>query len=209
MVDHKLEEMLWAEYERITRTQKMPSLSALPPLADNSAPEVKPIAKSQASDVFLTSAKAQPQAAPQESTGGSGVGSKIESGALDFGKSRLKAMPLISTIVNLFSGGGNPAPPPPLIKYAMPPSIHIAAANSRDGGGLPSLDYGQEGQARAFSPAARENSTQSSSATAAQITVNVQAMDSRSFMDHSQEIAQAVREAMLNMHSLNDVVSEL
>jgi len=43
----------------------------------------------------------------------------------------------------------------------------------------------------------------------AQIVVNVQAMDSRSFLDHSQDIAQAVREAMLNMHALNDVVSEI
>ena len=44
---------------------------------------------------------------------------------------------------------------------------------------------------------------------AAQITIQVQAMDSRSFLDHRDEIAQAVREAMLNSHSLNDVVSEL
>jgi len=42
-----------------------------------------------------------------------------------------------------------------------------------------------------------------------QVTVNVQAMDSRSFLDHSQDIAQAVREAILNMHSLNDVISDL
>jgi hypothetical protein len=41
------------------------------------------------------------------------------------------------------------------------------------------------------------------------ITVQVQAMDSRSFMDHSQDIAKAVRDAMLNMHSLNDVISDL
>jgi hypothetical protein len=34
-------------------------------------------------------------------------------------------------------------------------------------------------------------------------------MDSQSFLDHSQEIARAVREAMLNTSSLNDVVSEL
>jgi hypothetical protein len=34
-------------------------------------------------------------------------------------------------------------------------------------------------------------------------------MDSRSFMDHSDEIARAVREALLNAHSLGDVVSEL
>ena len=31
-----------------------------------------------------------------------------------------------------------------------------------------------------------------------QITVNVQAMDAQSFMDHSSDIAQAVRSAMLN-----------
>ena len=42
-----------------------------------------------------------------------------------------------------------------------------------------------------------------------QITVNVQAMDARSFLDRSSDIAAAVREAMLNMHSINDVVNEL
>ena len=42
-----------------------------------------------------------------------------------------------------------------------------------------------------------------------QVTVNVQAMDSRSFLDRSGDIAAAVREAMLNMHSINDVVNDL
>lgn len=209
MADHKLEEMLWAEYERITRGQKVQSLSELPPMAEQSAPEVKPVPKAPASDVFLTSAKPQPQSAPQESTSGSGIGSKIGGAVLDFGKSRLSAMPLISTIVSLFGGGEDPAPPPTFIKYAMPASIHIAAANTRGGGGVQFLDYSQGGEARAFGPAAPVNPAQPSSATAPQITVNVQTMDSRSFLDHSQEIAQAVREAMLNMHSLNDVVSEL
>jgi len=41
------------------------------------------------------------------------------------------------------------------------------------------------------------------------ILVQVQAMDSQSFMDHSQEIAQAVRQAMLNLNSLNDVILDL
>ena len=41
------------------------------------------------------------------------------------------------------------------------------------------------------------------------ILVQVQAMDSQSFMDHSQEIAQAVRQAMLNMNSLNDTILDL
>ena len=42
-----------------------------------------------------------------------------------------------------------------------------------------------------------------------QVTVQVQAMDSRSFLDHSEEIARAVRQAMLNSHGINDVVTEL
>jgi hypothetical protein len=42
-----------------------------------------------------------------------------------------------------------------------------------------------------------------------QITVNVSAMDSQSFMDRSNDIANAVRAAMLNMHPINDVVAEL
>jgi hypothetical protein len=44
---------------------------------------------------------------------------------------------------------------------------------------------------------------------APQITVNVQAMDAQSFLDRSSDIAQAVRSAMLNMSSINDVVNEL
>jgi hypothetical protein len=46
-------------------------------------------------------------------------------------------------------------------------------------------------------------------AAAPQITVNVQAMDARSFMDRSNDIALAVRDAMLNMNAINDVVNEL
>jgi hypothetical protein len=34
-------------------------------------------------------------------------------------------------------------------------------------------------------------------------------MDSQSFLDHSDLIAQAVRQAMLNMNSVNDVVNDL
>jgi hypothetical protein len=39
--------------------------------------------------------------------------------------------------------------------------------------------------------------------------VNVSAMDSQSFMDRSDDIASAVRAAMLNMHPINDVVADL
>ncbi len=46
-------------------------------------------------------------------------------------------------------------------------------------------------------------------APAPQITVNVQAMDARSFLDRSSDIAAAVRDAMLNSNSINDVVNDL
>jgi hypothetical protein len=49
----------------------------------------------------------------------------------------------------------------------------------------------------------------SSGAQGQSILVQVQAMDSQSFMDHSQDIAQAVRQAMLNLNSLNDVILDL
>ena len=42
-----------------------------------------------------------------------------------------------------------------------------------------------------------------------QVVVNVSAMDSRSFLDHSNDIATAVRDAMLHMHPVNDVIGEL
>src|SRR5436305_1967821 len=48
-----------------------------------------------------------------------------------------------------------------------------------------------------------------SASNAPQITVNVNAMDSQSFMDRSGYIASAVREAMLNLHPINDVVASL
>jgi len=39
--------------------------------------------------------------------------------------------------------------------------------------------------------------------------VNVQAMDARSFLDRSNDIALAVRDAMLNLNAINDVVNDL
>ena len=45
-----------------------------------------------------------------------------------------------------------------------------------------------------------------STAAPSQITVQVQAMDSQSFLDHSSDIALAVRQAMLQSSVLNDVI---
>jgi hypothetical protein len=139
-------------------------------------------------------------------------------------KTGLGAAPLAHLVARLF-GGGDPEPPPPLTKYAFPAPIRIARANRSPVDGhlsFAEFDYGQDGAQRAFNQerahaadpvlrviSADQKSAENGAARPPQITVNVQAMDSKSFLDHSDEIARAVREAMLNMHSLNDVISEL
>jgi hypothetical protein len=78
-------------------------------------------------------------------------------------------------------------------------------------GGLSGLTLlnGQGGQAGSGGPTSVGASSTRAAAAAPQITVNVQAMDARSFMDRSTDIAAAVRDAMLNLNSINDVVAEL
>ena len=92
--------------------------------------------------------------------------------------------PIISGIASLF-GGGHSAPPP-LPIYTPPPQVSIS------------------GTINSAAPSAP-----SQAATAQQVTVNVSAMDSKSFLDHSDDIANAVREAMLNMHPINGVIASI
>lgn len=120
--------------------------------------------------------------------------------------SGLGLVPLLSGLFGLF-GGGQEAPPP-LVKYAMPDKISFQGADL--GANILSADYDQMGMPRAYSPApAAAPGAIPTPAAAPQISVNVQAMDSRSFLDHSTEIALAVRQAMLNLNSINDVVNDL
>jgi hypothetical protein len=106
--------------------------------------------------------------------------------------------PILSGLLGLFAGGGS-STPPPLTSYTPPPNLTFEAANV-PGPASAGVDYGQSGTPRVLS---------NPSQPAPQITVNVQAMDSKSFLDHSHDIARAVREAVLSMHSLNDVITDL
>jgi hypothetical protein len=150
-------------------------------------------------------------------------GSTAESIASTVLESGLGMGPLIAGLLGLFGGGGTPAPPT-LEKYAMPDRLYFEGADT--GSDVSGADYDQMGMPRAYSAAPDGASAQTSGlavpgssgsgvpsgpsgAPAPQITVNVQAMDSRSFLDHSNEIAQAVRDAMLNLNSINDVVNDL
>ncbi len=146
-----------------------------------------------------------------------GAGGSISSAITKVFTSGLGLVPLIGGLFGLFGGGGQPEPPP-LVKYTMPERISFQAANLVSG--IQQSDYDQFGMPRLFSPAPVAASVGPSATTAGagargteapapQINVNVHAMDARSFLDHSNEIAQAVRQAMLNLNSINDVMSDL
>ena len=148
------------------------------------------------------------------------VGSTVQKIVSTVFESGLGVVPLIVHLLGLFGGAGTPAPPA-LVKYAMPDPIYLEGATT--GSDISGADYDQTGMPRMYNAAPNETNTRArgfavpdsssssptSGAPAPQITVNVQAMDSRSFLDHSSEIAQAVRDAMLNLNSINDVVNDL
>jgi hypothetical protein len=98
---------------------------------------------------------------------------------------------LVKGISSLFGGSSAALPVP----YVAPPPVSISGAVS-----------GSPGEA---SPAAGAPAAGSSPAPTTTVNVTVTAMDSQSFMDHSHEIASAVRSAMLDNHPINAVVSTL
>jgi hypothetical protein len=128
------------------------------------------------------------------STAGS-VGSTLES-VLGFG---LGLSPLISGLVSLFGGGGS-SEASPLVPYVAPLPVAATGGISSSQSGAFGVDTADGGLPRAQAAA---------SAAPTQITVQVQAMDSQSFLDHSNDIAMAVRQAMLQSSTLNDVIREV
>jgi len=114
-------------------------------------------------------------------------------------------IPLIGGLIGLFTGGSSNSPPA-LTKYVMPPALDFEEAETA--GGLSSMSYDQMGAPRApgdgtASPSTGTGGASGSGAPPAQTT------DAQWFMDHSADIAAAVRNAMLNLNSINDVVNDL
>lgn len=106
--------------------------------------------------------------------------------------------PIISGVMDLFGGESNQTETS-ITKYALPSPVSFAAGLQN--GTLTGADYGADGLPRAMNAG--------SSTPAQQVTVNINTIDSRSFLDHSNEIASAVRRAMLESSSLNDVIGEV
>src|SRR5215831_8911677 len=74
--------------------------------------------------------------------------STLESVVQTIFTSGLGVVPLVGGLLGLF-GGGDPAPPPPLVKYAMPPRIAFDAAETS--AGIQEVAYGQSGMPRVSS----------------------------------------------------------
>ncbi len=161
------------------------------------------------------------------SASGGSAGGALESVASSIFGGALGLVPLVGSLFGLFSGDSQTQPV--YQKYEMPSPIEFEAAVTPNG--LANANYGQMGlprlaeagtpQASPAQPGGSVTSGGNSGAAAnpvsgvasnsgtPQISVNVQAMDAQSFMSYSGEIAKAVRDAMLNLSSLNDVVSDL
>jgi hypothetical protein len=127
-------------------------------------------------------------------SGGGGV-SDVLNTASQFLGGGLSFMPLVSLFSSLL-GGGQSQQPAPLVPFSLPPSLNLESTTNNQ-----NVVWGENGLPR--------SAGSGESGTAQQITVQVQAMDSQSFLDHSDDIAQAVRQAMLNMNSINDVITNL
>jgi hypothetical protein len=149
----------------------------------------------QASVVEQNTAAVTSNTASQSSTGG-GLQS-VSSAISKMNGNAMSVSPLIGGLMKLFGGGGDSKTPPPLMVYAPPEAVSFEGQVTRS---TNTVNWSGSEGVTSGTPVA---------ASAPQITVQVNAMDSQSFLDHSQEIAAAVRQAMLNSHALNDVVSDL
>jgi hypothetical protein len=127
---------------------------------------------------------------------GSSVGSTIGSVASTVLGGSLS--PIIGGLLSLFGGGGSQTPAAPA-PFRLPTPVQYNAG----------LTAGSTGQVAPISSAAGGQPRPQASNPAPQVTVQVNAMDSQSFLDHSADIANAVRQALLSSNSLSDVIADL
>ena len=106
--------------------------------------------------------------------------------------------PIVAGLMKLF-GRGSAEETATLAKIERPAAMsYQGGVAERTGWGMGEIDYSASGMPRAVE---RFASTP--------VVVQVQAIDSRSFLDHRDEIASAVKQALLESHGLGDVMREV
>ncbi|HNY39436.1 MAG TPA: hypothetical protein PKJ41_03545 [Bryobacteraceae bacterium] len=107
--------------------------------------------------------------------------------------------PIVAGLMKIFGGGRSEETIATLTKIERPAAIsYQGGVSDRTGWGMGEIDYSASGMPRAVV-----------GSTPRQVVVQVQAIDSRSFLDHRDEIASAVRQALLESHGLGDVMREV
>lgn len=106
--------------------------------------------------------------------------------------------PIVAGLMKLFGGGSAEQPEPPVRIERPAAARYQGAVAERSGWAMGEMDYSADGRPRMV-----ERGPQTP------VVVQVQAMDSRSFLDHRDEIASAVRQALLESHGLGDVMREV
>lgn len=137
-------------------------------------------------------------------------GSSASSEALKIAAMVTGVGPIVTGLIKLFGGGSDEAKDVTApVRFELPDAVRVNAGLTPDRS-LAQISYAQGNQVRADGMRQSEGRSANPDAPALPaIQIQVNAMDSRSFMDHSDEIAQAVRTAMLRSHSLNDIISEV
>ena len=162
--------------------------------------QVRMASQTQAEAVLENTLAVMSNTTAQTSSSGGGGSSALKTAGEVAWKvlgSGLGLSPLISGLVKLFGGGQTTEEPPPLTVYEPPQPLRLEGSVLRQAGETEWSAPEPAGQGRAVP------------VTMPQVTIQVSAMDSQSFLDHSDDIARAVKQAMLNSNALNDVVNEL
>jgi hypothetical protein len=135
------------------------------------------------------------------SSSGSDTPSGIASQALSIGSAALGPIGALGYLGSLFRSE-EPPPAPRPERYTAAPALFPELGLQSSSGVTGAFDFDQAGTPRVSSAASQVKEG------AAPIVIQVQTIDSRSFLDHSNEIASAVRQALLNSHPLGDVLAE-
>lgn len=108
----------------------------------------------------------------------------------------------IGALLSMFGGGDEEETTPEAATAKFNPKAgarYEKGIRAQDRWRLQDVDYGQDGRARAVGP----------TGAVPNVVVQVQAIDSRSFLDHSEAIAEAVKKSLLESHGLGDALKEL
>ncbi len=172
--------------DRVSRSRVSDQLAVITQQLDL----LKTVQQSQADLVGLNTKAVSENTASAVASAAKGVGGALLNG---FGIS-----PIVSGLLKLFGGGASVPVENPVTRYAAPDSLRLDAGLA--GGELAAVDRGVGDRVRILG---------GSASSTMHVTVQVNAMDSRSFLDRSDDIAKAVRLAMLESHAINDVVAEI